>query len=147
MHIEKIELHNFRNYSNLELEFSKNVNLILGKNAQGKTNLLEAVYLTAIGRSFRTSKDIDLVKFNENNSIVKVWAEKELNSTTVEISIKRKGEKSSEKFIKKDKKNVTRTSQLLKNILIVIFSPEDLKIVNSAKEYFGEENVLSIDSI
>ena len=104
MHIEKIELQNFRNYKNLELEFSKNVNLILGKNAQGKTNLLEAVYLTAIGRSFRTSKDIDLVKFNENNAIVKVWAEKELNSTTVEISIKRKGEKSSEKFIKKDRK-------------------------------------------
>ncbi len=134
MHIEKIELQNFRNYNNLELEFSKNVNLILGKNAQGKTNLLEAVYLTAIGRSFRTSKDLDLVKFNENNAIVKVWAEKELNSTTVEISIKRKGEKSSEKFIKKDRKNVTKTSQLLKNILIVIFSPEDLKIVKDEPE-------------
>ena len=134
MHIEKIELQNFRNYKNLELEFSKNVNLILGKNAQGKTNLLEAVYLTAIGRSFRTSKDLELVKFNENNAIVKVWAEKELNSTTVEISIKRKGEKSSEKFIKKDRKNVTKTSQLLKNILIVIFSPEDLKIVKDEPE-------------
>ena len=130
MHIEKIELINFRNYNNLELEFSKNVNLILGKNAQGKTNLLEAVYLTAIGRSFRTSKDLDLVKFNENNAIVKVWAEKELNNTTVE----RKSEKSSEKFIKKDRKNVTKTSQLLKNILIVIFSPEDLKIVKDEPE-------------
>ncbi|MDY6038533.1 MAG: DNA replication/repair protein RecF [Eubacterium sp.] len=134
MYIENIEISNFRNYDKLEVEFNKNVNLILGKNAQGKTNLLEAIYLTAIGRSFRTSKDIELVKFDREVSKIKVKAKKELNDTSVEISLKRKGNNSVEKYIKKDKKNISKTSQLIKNILIVIFSPEDLKIVKDEPE-------------
>ena len=63
MYIKKIKLTDFRNYDSLSLDFDKNVNLILGKNAQGKTNLLESVYVTAIGKSFRTSKDSDMIKF------------------------------------------------------------------------------------
>lgn len=56
MHIKHIELTDFRNYESLKLDFHQNVNLILGNNAQGKTNLLEAIYITSIGRSFRTNR-------------------------------------------------------------------------------------------
>lgn len=130
MYIKNIELKNFRNYDELNLDFSKNVNLILGNNAQGKTNLIESIYLTSIGRSFRTNKDSDLVKFDEKSAKIKVDAEKEVISTCVEIDIK----KDSKKSIKKDGIHIKKTSQLLENILIVIFSPEDLKIVKDEPE-------------
>ena len=55
MYIKKVKLENFRNYDNLEVEFKKDFNLIYGNNAQGKTNILEAIYLSAIGKSFQTN--------------------------------------------------------------------------------------------
>lgn len=130
MYIKRIELTHFRNYDFLETEFQKNVNLILGNNAQGKTNLLEAIYITSIGRSFRTNKDSELVHFDEDFAKVRVFAEKEIYDTSVEIIIK----KDSKKSIKKDGLHVKRTSDLLENIFIVIFSPEDLKIVKDEPE-------------
>ena len=66
MYITKTELKNSRNYENLSLDFHRKVNLILGKNAQGKTNLLESIYVVSIGRSFRTNKDSDLIKFGSD---------------------------------------------------------------------------------
>lgn len=130
MYIKNIELANFRNYRELRTDFNKNVNLILGNNAQGKTNLLEAIYLTSIGRSFRTNRDSDLVNFNQEAGKVKVDAEKSCFDTTVDITIK----KDSKKSIKKDGSTIKKTSELLENILIVIFSPEDLKIVKDEPE-------------
>lgn len=130
MYIKDIELTNFRNYDHLEVDFNQNVNLILGNNAQGKTNLLEGIYLTSIGRSFRTSKDSDLVKFDETMAKVKTNAVKEVYDTSVEIVIK----KDAKKAVKKDGVNIKKTSELMENILIVIFSPEDLKIVKDEPE-------------
>ena len=63
MLIKKIKLQDFRNYEELELDFNNNVNLILGQNAQGKTNLLESIYVTSIGKSFRTSRDNEMIRF------------------------------------------------------------------------------------
>lgn len=114
----------------MQIAFHPNVNLILGDNAQGKTNLLEGIYLTSMGRSFRTNKDSDLVKFGESAAKIKVWAEKEDFDTSVEIIINRDAKKS----IKKDNVNIKRASELLENIFIVIFSPEDLKIVKDEPE-------------
>lgn len=130
MYIKDIELTNFRNYDDLHVAFNPNVNLILGNNAQGKTNLLEGIYLTSIGRSFRTNKDSDLVKFDQSLAKVRTSAVKEVYDTSVEIIIK----KDAKKAIKKDGVNIKKTSELLENILIVIFSPEDLKIVKDEPE-------------
>ena len=130
MFIKDIELTNFRNYAILKTDFNQNVNLILGNNAQGKTNLLEGIYLTSIGRSFRTNKDSDLVNFQKEMARIKVNAEKAYFDTSVEITIK----KDSKKSIKKDGTTIKKTSELLENILIVIFSPEDLKIVKDEPE-------------
>ena len=128
MYITDIELKNFRNYEALSLHFNEKVNLILGDNAQGKTNLIEAIYLSSIGKSFRTSRDAELIRFGEESAKVTVSAVKDNIDTVVEIMINAKGKSSSDKFIKKDRKNITRSSQLLNNIMIVVFSPEDLKI-------------------
>ena len=130
MYINKLELKNFRNYEDLSTDFDEKVNLIVGKNAQGKTNLIEAIYLTSIGRSFRTSHDNELIKFGCDAASVNISAEKQFTDTRVEILINNDSKKS----IKKDGKHISRVSQLLDNIIIVIFSPEDLKIVKDEPE-------------
>ena len=85
MYIKNIELKDFRNYESLNLQFNKNVNLILGKNAQGKTNLLEAIYVTSIGKSFRTNKDSDLIRFGSEFAKVYIEAVKDDMDSNVEI--------------------------------------------------------------
>lgn len=130
MYIEEIELKNFRNYDDLHLEFNKNVNFIIGNNAQGKTNLLEGIFMSSIGKSFRTSKDAEMIKFDKDFCKIKVKAQKEYFPIEVEILLK----KDQGKNIKVDGVNVTKTSDLLENIYIVIFSPEDLKIVKDEPE-------------
>lgn len=130
MYIKELKLKNFRNYSDFNIEFDKKVNLILGNNAQGKTNLLEAIYITSMGKSFRTNKENEMIMFEYDYSQIGIKAEKEYLDTNVEIVIN----KESKKSIKKDGIQIKKISQLLENILIVIFSPEDLKLVKDEPE-------------
>ena len=130
MYIKKLDLINFRNYKDLSLEFDEKVNLIVGENAQGKTNLIEAVYLSSMGRSFRTSRDNEMIRFGEKSAFVRVLAEKVYISTKVDITIDRQ----SKKFFRKDGSQVRKMSELMKNIIIVVFSPEDLSIVKEEPE-------------
>lgn len=130
MYITELELKNFRNYENLKVDFDEKINLILGNNAQGKTNLIESIYMSSIGRSFRTSRDSDLIMFGKDEAFIRVKAEKEYADTEVEIRIKG----ASGKSIKKDGVQLKKTSQLLENIMTVIFSPEDMKIVKDEPE-------------
>lgn len=130
MYITDIELHNFRNYENLSLEFHPNVNLILGNNAQGKTNLLESIYICSMGKSFRTSRDSEMILFGQEFGRVKVHAQKEYYDTSVELVIS----KDSKKSAKVDGEKIKKSSELLENLYMVIFSPEDLRIVKDEPE-------------
>ena len=130
MYITKTELKNFRNYENLSLDFHRKVNLILGKNAQGKTNLLESIYVVSIGRSFRTNKDSDLIKFGSDFARVYTESIRDGENETVELIFS----KESKKFAKIDGMRILKTSELLEHVYIVIFSPEDLKIVKDEPE-------------
>ena len=78
MYIKEIELKNFRNYDELHLEFNKNINFIIGNNAQGKTNLLEGIFMSSIGKSFRTSKDTEMIMFDKDFCKINIKAEKNL---------------------------------------------------------------------
>lgn len=129
MYIKEIYLKNYRNYKELNIDFNNNVNLILGSNAQGKTNLIEAVYLTSFGKSFRTNHDDELIKFNEKSSKIKIVAKKKDEEFTIDIDLKK-----DKKSIKKDNINIRRISDLVNNVLVVIFSPDDLKIVKENPE-------------
>ena len=93
MYIKEIELKDFRNYENLSLDFDPHVNLILGKNAQGKTNLLEAVYLTSMGKSFRTNRLSELIRFGQDYGKVYVETSKEDLDGSVELVIGRDSKK------------------------------------------------------
>ena len=130
MFIKELKLKNFRNYKDLTIDFDERVNLITGQNAQGKTNLIESLYLSSMGRSFRTSHDGEMIRFGEESAYVKVNAQREYVDTKVEILLKN----GVGKAIRKDGCSVRKTADLLDNIVIVIFSPEDLKIVKDEPE-------------
>ena len=129
MNIKEISLKNFRNYAEVKLFFHEKVNVFLGDNAQGKTNLLEGIYISAFGRSFRFGKDNEMIKFGEKLCIAKVVAARDGREIQVEAVVSE-----NEKGIKINGAKIKRTSELLENILIVVFSPEDLKIVKEDPE-------------
>ncbi len=129
MYITKVELQDFRNYEKLNIEFHPNVNLILGNNAQGKTNLIEAIYLSSLGKSFRTSNDQEMIKFDTNFFRIKIQAEKKNEDVCVEMAVSKEG-----KAVKINGHKIKKISELLENVYIVVFSPEDLKIVKEEPE-------------
>lgn len=130
MYIKSIELKDFRNYKDLNVFFSENVNIFLGNNAQGKTNLLEGIYLNAMARSFKTTKDKELIRFGEEFCKIKTVAFFDDEEHLTEIVINKEGKKG----IKLDGVRIKKTSELLERIFIIIFSPEDMKIVKDEPE-------------
>ena len=123
MYIKKVKLENFRNYDNLEVEFKKDFNLIYGNNAQGKTNILEAIYLSAIGKSFQTNKDIEMIKIGKEKAKVEIEYETKdrEGKITVEIADKKTF------FINGIKQK--KISDIIGKINIVLFYPDNIDII------------------
>lgn len=124
MRLNSLQLVNFRNYDNLHLEFNKKVNLLVGRNGQGKTNIVESIYMLAFGKSFRTNKDKEIIKFETENLYVGGSFSKEHTNGLIEIGISK-----NKKGIKVNKIHIQKIHELLGNINVVIFSPEDLRLV------------------
>lgn len=125
MYIKGLKLSTFRNYETLEISFSEGFNILYGDNGQGKTNIIEAIFLCASGRSHRTSRDVDLIKINEGGFYTRIDLDKEKESVRIEILL-RKDEK---KKIKINEIPVRKVGDLMGNLTAVIFSPEDLMII------------------
>lgn len=130
MYIKRIELQDFRNYAKLEASFSEKVNIFIGNNAQGKTNLLEGIYMNAMARSFKTSKDKELIRFGREFCRVRITSFYDDDDHVTEIVINKDGRKG----VKLDGVRINRTSELLDRIFIIVFSPEDMKIVKDEPE-------------
>ncbi|MCQ2547818.1 MAG: DNA replication/repair protein RecF [Clostridia bacterium] len=130
MYIKNIYLENYRNYSNLDLDFDEKVNILIGSNAQGKTNLIESIYLGSFFKSFRTNIDSELIKFGEDFTRLNITYVKDDEENDIELYIS----KDKKKAAKINGVKITKISELLDNIYIVIFSPEDLKIVKEEPE-------------
>lgn len=129
MWLKKISLVNFRNYEEQSVSFHEKVNLIMGKNAQGKTNLLESLYMMSLGKSFRTSKDVEMINFHQDFCRIKSTTSKENRELDIEIVIAKEG-----KQIKIDGIRCSKNADLLEHVYMVVFSPEDLKIVKDEPE-------------
>lgn len=125
MIIEGIKLINFRNYNNLSVLFNPNINIMIGRNAQGKTNLLEAIYICSTGRSFRTSRDREIIKFEKGEAYV--GANLKVGELEKWTEIKLHREKS--KRIKVNKIELKSYKELNTGLKVVVFSPEDLKLI------------------
>ena len=123
MYIKKVKLENFRNYDNLEVELKKDFNLIYGNNAQGKTNILEAIYLSAIGKSFQTNKDSEMIKIGKEKAKVEIEYETKdrEGKITVEIADKKTF------FINGIKQK--KISDIIGKINIVLFYPDNIDII------------------
>ena len=125
MYIDRIQLNNFRNYKKLDISLNKNIDIIYGDNAQGKTNILEAIFLCSFGKSFRTTKEKEMIKFDENNAVVEVQYKRKDREGKIKIEI---GEK---KKITLNGIKIKKLSELLGNINIVIFTPDDIDILKN----------------
>lgn len=130
MYIKNIDLKNYRNYKELKAVFSDKVNIFIGNNAQGKTNLLESIYMNAMAKSFKNIRDRDLIRFGEDYCSIESTAFIDGEEHTTEIIINKQGKK----IIKIDGIKADKASQLLERIFIIIFSPDDLKIVKDEPE-------------
>ncbi len=142
MWIKEIKLNNFRNYEKETIELNDGINVFYGENAQGKTNIIEAIYLCALGKSFRTSRDSEMIKLNdlsteEQNNMVKAYT----NSATVSIDFQRVDRDGNIKITISNKKQAfvngvkaKKLSELLSNLNIVIFTPDDIRILKGGPE-------------
>ncbi|MEG0766931.1 MAG: DNA replication/repair protein RecF [Clostridia bacterium] len=127
LHIRRLDLHNFRNYAELSLCPDPGITVLTGSNAQGKTNVLEAIHLCCIGRSHRTSRDEELIRWGEQTANVRIEAEK--NDGTHEIAVFLTQEGKKKKIVRVGASPVTRIGELMGHINGVLFAPEDLRLV------------------
>ena len=130
MFIKSLEVNNFRNYVSQKIEFSRETNIIYGKNAQGKTNIIEAISLFSSGKSFRRANDRDMIRDSETNSKINTEFEICGVSKDAEIIISR----DKKKFIKLCGAPLRKTSELLGQFRSVIFSPEEMSLITGAPE-------------
>lgn len=127
MYIESLELNNYRNYEYLCMEFHKGTNILYGDNAQGKTNVLEAVYLCGTTKSHRGSKDREIIRFEQEESHIRMKVNKDGISHKIDMHLK----KNKSKGIAIDGIPIRKASELFGIVNLVFFSPEDLNIIKS----------------
>lgn len=125
MNVENIRLINFRNYENISLEFNKDINIFIGKNGEGKTNLMEAIYMCAMGRSFRTNRDRESINFNKNEAYIGANVNLGNYKRFVEVKLSR----SQPKRIRVNKTELDSFKDLFSGLNVVYFTPDDLRIV------------------
>ena len=127
MYIKSLELKNYRNYESLCINISPGTNILYGDNAQGKTNILEALYLAGTTKSHRGSKDREIIQFDREEAHIRMMVER--NGSTHKIDMHLKKNKS--KGIAIDGVPIRKASELFGIVNIVFFSPEDLNIIKN----------------
>ena len=127
MYLEKLEINKFRNYEHLYVELSKSINIIYGNNAQGKTNLLESIYVLGLTKSHRSFIDNNLINTDSNFARIKGLLNIDDYKSTLEIIIQKTSKK-----LKIDNFDIKKVSDYISNLNIIIFYPEDLKIIKDS---------------
>ena len=129
MYIENLSIKNYRNYTEEELTFENKVNVILGENAQGKTNIMESIFVLAMAKSHRTSNDKELIRWDEEYAKIEGRVRKKNTSIPLELIISKKGKKAKSNHIEQG-----RLSQYVGNMNVVMFAPEDLSLVKGSPQ-------------
>ena len=145
MIIKSLELSGFRNYDFLNLEFDRGTNILYGDNAQGKTNILEAIYLCATTKSHKGSKDKDIVKFDAQEAHIRSYLEKDGIERRIDMHLR----KNKSKGIAVDQVRLKKAAELLGLMNVVFFSPEDLSIIKNGpgeRRHFVDMELCQLDS-
>lgn len=127
MIVKSLELKEYRNFKHLELTFDRGINILYGENAQGKTNILEAIYLGGTTKSHRGSKDREIIRFNKEEAHIRLNIEKNQVSHRIDMHLK----KNRAKGVAIDGIPIKRQGELFGMLNLVFFSPEDLNIIKN----------------
>lgn len=127
MYVKNLKLNNFRNYDNLSIDFDKGINILYGDNGQGKTNILEAIYVCGTTKSHKGSKEKDIIKIDKEESHIKLLLDRRNIEHTIDMHLKR----NKTKGVAINKIPIKRTSELFGIINIIFFSPEDLNLIKN----------------
>ena len=138
MKITKMTLKKYRNYDNLEISFNDNLNIIIGDNAQGKTNLLESIYVLGVTRSFLSGNDRNLIKFENKASLIKGEVITNDGKFNLEVLINENG-----KVVKVNNKEIKKLSDYISLLNVIVFNSDSIRIFkdspNSRRKYFNIE--------
>lgn len=146
MIVTKLELSNFRNYDSLKLKLDSKTNILYGNNAQGKTNILESVYLCSTTKSHRSSKDVELIKFDSDEGHIKLFINKNGREYRIDIHLRR----NSSKGIAINGIPIKKASELFGIFNVIFFSPEDLNIIKNGpaeRRRFIDMELCQLDKI
>lgn len=145
MILKSLELANFRNYEELNISFDKGTNILYGDNAQGKTNILEAIYISATTKSHKGSKDKEIINFDKEEAHIRTYLEKENVETRVDMHLR----KNKSKGIAIDGQKIKKAADLMGLLNVVFFSPEDLSIIKDGpaeRRRFADMELCQLDS-
>ena len=146
MIIKSIELRNFRNYEDLNISFDEGTNIFYGDNAQGKTNILEAAYLSGTTKSHKCSKDKEMIRFGEQESHIRTVVVKKDKEYQIDMHLKNNRSKG----IAINKVPIKKASELFGILNMVFFSPEDLNIIKNGpaeRRRFLDSELCQLDKI
>ncbi len=146
MIIQSITCKNFRNYETLQIDFDAETNILFGDNAQGKTNILEAAYISATTRSHKGSRDREMIRFGEQEAHIRTVVRKEDRDFQIDLHLK----KSRAKGIAINQIPIKKASDLFGILNIILFSPEDLNIIKDGpaeRRRFLDQELCQLDKI
>lgn len=146
MIIKSLDLKNFRNYETLHLELGEGIHILYGDNAQGKTNILEAVYLASVNRSHRGAKDKEMIRFGEEEAHLKLLADKKGLEYRIDMHLKKSGSKG----IAVNGVPIRKSRDFLGIVRTVFFSPEDLQLVKEGpaeRRKFIDNELCQLDAV
>ncbi len=129
MNIERLQLTNYRNYESLALEFSPKINVFIGENAQGKTNVMESIYVLAMAKSHRTSNDKELIRWEQDYGKIEGVVQKRYGPIPIELTVSKKGKKGKINHLEQ-----SRLSEYVGQMNVVMFAPEDLNVVKGSPQ-------------
>lgn len=129
MRVSELRLEHYRNYSDLQLSFTKNLTIFLGENAQGKTNVLESLYLLALTKSHRTTNEKECIEWEHDVARIKGTVERAAKSRELEVAISTKGRKTKINGLEQAK-----LSDYVGQLNVILFAPEDLALVKGAPQ-------------
>ena len=146
MIIKSLELLDYRNYENLQMDFDPGTNILYGNNAQGKTNILESIYVCATTKSHRGSRDMEMIRFGQDDAHIRMFIEKRGIEHKIDIHLK----KNKTKGVAIDGLPIRKSSELMGMVNVVFFSPEDLTIIKngpSERRHFIDMELCQLNKV
>ena len=146
MYIKSIQLTGYRNYKNSTVYFDKGTNILYGDNAQGKTNVLEAIFMCATTKSHKGAKDKEVIGFDEDEAHITLYLDKDNDEIKIDMQLR----KDKSKIVALNGSKIKKATELLGNLNVVLFSPEDLSIIKDGpgeRRKFTDTELCQLDGI